>query len=174
MKINEVTTKQLDEGPIDAIKQVGAGLKGAYQGFKAGGIGAGAKAGWQAQGAANTQADMIKSVTTKALQDWAKVNQSLKMGQQEITTQDVVDWFTNFSGVAPVGQPPGITPAQVQPWIQKQIGIYIAKKTLPGNAPKQPQAGVAGGADFPPDLSGYTPQQLKQLKQLVQQSLKAA
>ena len=48
MKINEVTSKQLDEGPIDTIKQIGAGVKGAYQGLKAGGLGgvaAGAQAG---------------------------------------------------------------------------------------------------------------------------------
>lgn len=39
MKINEVTSKPLNEGPLDALKQVGAGLKGAYQGVKAGGVG---------------------------------------------------------------------------------------------------------------------------------------
>ena len=37
MKINEVTHKQLDEGPLDFAKKVGAGIKGLGQGFAAAG-----------------------------------------------------------------------------------------------------------------------------------------
>jgi len=171
MKINEVTHKQLDEGPIDAIKQVGAGLKGAYQGFRAGGlggIGSGAKAGYQAAGAAQAQTAKVKTVANQALQKWAAYNQNIKMSTgADATPEQAVAWLAQFMGQQPrTQQPAGSNPAQIQQWLQKEIAGYIAQKELPQGsatptATQQPAVNL-------PDISQLTKEELLQLKQQLQ------
>ena len=197
MKINEVTHKQLDEGPIDAIKQVGAGLKGAYQGFKAGGlgnIGAGAKAGYQAAGAAQAQTAKVKTVANQALQKWAAYNQNIKMSTgADATPEQAVAWLAQFMGQQPrTPKPAGSNPAQIQQWLQQEIAGYIAQQELPqqGTAPQatkpttatqqpaaaQPQAATAQPTQTTtaqpevnlPDISQLTKEELLQLKQQLQ------
>ena len=143
MKINEVTTKHLDEGPLDTIKQVGAGLKGAYQGLKAGGlggIGAGAKAGYQAAGAAQAQTAKVNTVASQALQKWAAYNQNIKTSTgADATPEQAVAWLAQFMGQEPrTPKPAGSNPAQIQQWLQKEIAGYMAQKELPqqGTAPQ--------------------------------------
>jgi hypothetical protein len=178
MKINE-----LNEGPLDFAKKIGAGLKG----FDQGGF-AGAGAGWAAQGAANKQQDMIKAVSKQALQQWAEYNQNVKTSTgQDATGEQAEQWLSQFMGG---GKPTTPAPTNAQPaalnqWLQKEVAAYMAKKAMPaagapqGETPNpKPQAGgqtpPTAEVAFPPDLSGYTKEQLTQLKQIVQQSLKAA
>jgi len=134
VKINEIT----NEGLFDKFKQVGAAVKGAVAGGGAGGW-AGTKAGWQAQGAANKQQDLIKSVSTKALQSWQQVAQNLKAAGRTATPEDIQNWFTQFSGTAPTNAAPeNVNPAQMNAWIQKEVGNYLANKTI-GQPTAQPQ-----------------------------------
>jgi hypothetical protein len=194
MKINEVTHKQVDEGPIDFAKKVGAGIKGAYQGLKAGGlgnIGAGAKAGYQATGAAQAQTAKVKTVASQALQKWAAYNQNIKMSTgADATPEQAVAWLAQFMGQQPrTPKPAGSNPAQIQQWLQQEIAGYIAQKETPqGTAPQaatqQPAptpgappatpmpAGPAGGGAPPavnlPDISQLTKEELLQLKQQLQ------
>ena len=140
MKINEVTSKQLDEGPIDTIKQIGAGVKGAYQGLKAGGLGgvaAGAQAGYQAKGAALAQTEKVKAVAKQALQKWAAYNQNVKTSSgADATPEQAVQWLAQFMGQPPrTPQPAGSNPAQIQQWLTKEIAGYMAQKELGGTKP---------------------------------------
>lgn len=174
MKINEVTVKEASLG------QIGAGLKGAYQGFKAGGlggIGAGAKAGYQAAGAAQAQTAKVKTVANQALQKWAAYNQNIKMSTgADATPEQAVAWLAQFMGQEPrTSRPAGSNPAQIQQWLQKEIAGYIAQQELPqqGTAPQAaPQATKQPTAVQPavnlPDISQLTKQELLQLKQQLQ------
>ena len=197
MKINEVTHKQLDEGPIDFAKKVGAGIKGAYQGLKAGGlgnIGTGAKAGYQAAGAAQAQTAKVKTVANQALQKWAAYNQNIKMSTgADATPEQAVAWLAQFMGQQPrTPKPAGSNPAQIQQWLQQEIAGYIAQQELPqqGTAPQatkpttatqqpaaaQPQAATAQPTQTTtaqpevnlPDISQLTKEELLQLKQQLQ------
>jgi hypothetical protein len=143
MKINEVTVKEASLG------QIGAGIKGAYQGFKAGGlggIGAGAKAGYQAAGAAQAQTAKVKTVASQALQKWAAYNQNIKMSTgTDATPEQAVAWLAQFMGQQPrTPKPAGSNPAQIQQWLQQEIAGYIAQQESPqqGTAPQNtaPQA----------------------------------
>ena len=156
MKINEVTDKELEEGLLDLPKQAIAGIKGIGQGAAAGkgvlgkvaGLATGAKAGWQQQGAANKQLDLIKKVTGNASKDWAEMSQNIKSSTgKPPTADDAVAWFTKFSGTSPSIAPAGSNPAQINQWLQKEISGYMRKK---GSAPQgvgtttaQPQPGQA-------------------------------
>jgi len=154
MKINEVTDKQLEEGLLDLPKQAIAGIKGIGQGAAAGkgvlgkvaGLATGAKAGWQQQGAANKQLDLIKNVSSNASKDWAEMSQNIKSSTgKPPTADDAVAWFTKFAGTSPSIAPAGANPAQINQWLQKEISGYIRKKgSAPqglGTATAQPQAG---------------------------------
>jgi hypothetical protein len=157
MKINEVTDKQLEEGLLDLPKQAIAGIKGIGQGAAAGkgvlgkvaGLATGAKAGWQQQGAANKQLDLIKNVTGNASKNWAEMSQNIKSSTgKPPTADDAVAWFTKFSGTSPSIAPAGSNPAQINQWLQKEISGYMRKKgsvppgaQQPGQA--QPQPGQA-------------------------------
>jgi Ca-activated chloride channel family protein len=156
MKINEVTDKQLEEGPIDFAKQVGAGIKGIGQGAAGGkgvlgkvaGLATGAKLGWQAQGRENKQLDLIKKVTGNASKDWDEMSQNIKSSTgKPPTADDAVAWFTKFSGTSPSIAPAGANPTQINQWLQKEISGYMIKKgSAPqgtGTATAQPQAGQA-------------------------------
>jgi hypothetical protein len=130
MKINEVTVKEASLG------QIGAGIKGAYQGFKAGGlgnIGAGAKAGYQAAGAAQAQTAKVKTVASQALQKWAAYNQNIKMSTgADATPEQAVAWLAQFMGQQPrTPKPAGSNPAQIQQWLQQEIAGYIAQQESP-------------------------------------------
>ena len=137
MKINEVTTQQLDEGVWDKVKQAGAGIKGLAQG----GV-AGAKAGWGQQGAANKQQDLSKKVAQSAGQKWAAVAQSIKTSTgQNPTTIQAHDWLKDFmGGVEPMGAPPSASPAVINQWLQKEVSAYMAKKA--GVQSAQPAQGA--------------------------------
>jgi hypothetical protein len=143
MKINEVTVKEASLG------QIGAGIKGAYQGLKAGGlgnIGAGAKAGYQAAGAAQAQTAKVKTVASQALQKWAAYNQNIKMSTgADATPEQAVAWLAQFMGQQPrTPKPAGSNPAQIQQWLQQEIAGYIAQKETPqqgaGSQSTAPQA----------------------------------
>ena len=200
MKINEVTNKQLDEGPIDFAKQVGAGIKGLGQGFaaagqpkqpvkpgandletaintvnakpntgilgKIGGAFQGAKAGYQQQGAANKQLDVIKNVSSNASKNWAEEAQNIQSSTgKPPTAADAVDWYTKFSGVSPSIAPAGANPAQINQWLQKEVSGYMIKKgataqqgsgTATQQKPQQtPQAGQV--PPVPQPTQGQTP-----------------
>jgi hypothetical protein len=129
MKINEVTVKEASLG------QIGAGIKGAYQGFKAGGlgnIGAGAKAGYQAAGAAQAQSAKIKTIAGQTLQKWNAYNQNVKTSTGADATPDqATAWFTQFMGREPASPPPaGNNPVQIQQWLTKEISGYMAQKRI--------------------------------------------
>lgn len=164
MKINEILVEQqLDEGPIDFAKQVGAGIKGLGQGFaaagqpkqpikpgandletaintvnakpktgilgKIGGAFQGAKAGYQQQGAANKQLDVIKNVSSNASKNWAEEAQNIQSSTgKPPTADDAVAWYTKFSGVSPSIAPAGTNPAQINQWLQKEVSGYMIKK----------------------------------------------
>ena len=192
MKINEVTVKEASLG------QIGAGIKGAYQGFKAGGlgnIGAGAKAGYQAAGAAQAQTAKVKTVASQALQKWAAYNQNIKMSTgADATPEQAVAWLAQFMGQQPrTPKPAGSNPAQIQQWLQQEIAGYIAQQESPqqgagsqstaqaikptaamqqpADSPiqtAQPQAATAQTAVNLPDISQLTKQELLQLKQQLQ------
>ena len=192
MKLNEVTVKEASLG------QIGAGIKGAYQGFKAGGlgnIGAGAKAGYQAAGAAQAQTAKVKTVASQALQKWAAYNQNIKMSTgADATPEQAVAWLAQFMGQQPrTPKPAGSNPAQIQQWLQQEIAGYIAQQESPqqgagsqstaqaikptaamqqpAGSPTQtaqPQAATAQTAVNLPDISQLTKQELLQLKQQLQ------
>ena len=184
MKINEVTIKQLDEGPLDFAKQVGAGVKGLAQGGLQG-----AKAGYQAKGAALAQSDKIKTVANQALQKWAAYNQNVKMSTgADATPEQAVAWLAQFMGQQPrTPKPAGSSPAQIQQWLQKEIAGYMAQKELsqanttpiapqasaaPTTQQAQPQAtqqpAVDQLASGLPDISNLNREELLQLRQQLQ------
>lgn len=135
MKINEV----LIEGPLDFARKVGAGIAGAAQGLAGGSPVAGAQAGYQAKGAAIAQQEKIKKVTANALQKWAAHAQTIKSAGRQATAQDAVSWFTQLSGGnQPATTPTGVSPAQISPWLSKEIANYMAAK-----ASAQPPAPAA-------------------------------
>jgi hypothetical protein len=125
MKINEILVEQqLDEGPIDFAKQVGAGIKGLAQGGLQG-----AKAGYQQQGAANKQQDLVRTVSGNAGKDWAAIAKNIQMSTgKPPTADDAVKWFTQFSGTSPTVAPAGSNPAQINKWLNQQVSGYMVKK----------------------------------------------
>ena len=138
------TKEFLQEGPIDFVKKVGAGL-------------AHGKAGWQSQDAANKQQQLIKNVTGKALQNWAGLSQSLTTAGRPITGKDAEGWFQKFSGAEPSSPAPvNMNPTQMNAWIQKEVANYIANKMQTGQA----QGGQTppGGPEAPTPPGGEEPQ----------------
>ena len=137
MKINEILVEQqLDEGPIDFAKQVGAGIKGLAQGGLQG-----AKAGYQQQGAANKQQDLVRTVSGNAGKDWAAMAKNIQMSTgKPPTADDAVAWFSQFSGTSPTVAPAGSNPAQINKWLNQQVSGYMLKK---GTAQKSAGAGTA-------------------------------
>ena len=137
MKINEVTDKQLDEGPIDFAKQAIAGVKGIGQGAaagkgvlgKIGGLASGAKAGWQTQGAANKQQDLTNQVTGDALKQWGAQSQNIQNSTgKPPSADDAAAWFKQFTGgQSPNKAPAGANPAQIKNWLNQEVGAYMAK-----------------------------------------------
>ena len=125
MKINEILVEQqLEEGPIDFAKQVGAGIKGLAQGGLQG-----AKAGYQQQGAANKQQDLVRTVAGNAGKDWAAIAKNIQMSTgKPPTADDAVKWFTQFSGTSPTVAPAGSNPAQINKWLNQQVSGYMVKK----------------------------------------------
>ena len=140
MKINEVTSKQLDEGPIDFAKKAWAGTKGLAQGGFAG-----AKAGWQQQGAANAQQDKINGMTSSASKDWAATAQNIQTSTgNPPKPADAVAWFKQWSGGQNASAAPaGTNPAQIQQWLQKEVAGYLLKNSS-GPAQTNPATGGAG------------------------------
>ena len=131
MKINEVTENQLDEGPIDFVKKIGAGAKGLAQGGLQG-----AKAGWQQQDAANQQQDMVRSVSGDAGKSWGAMSKNIQMSTgKPPTADDAVKWYTQFSGQSPNKIPAGSSPAQINQWLNQEVAGYMQKK---GSATQQP------------------------------------
>ena len=162
MKINEVTDRQLNEGPIDFARKVGAGIKGLTQGGLQG-----AKAGYQAAGAAQAQTAKIKTVANQALQKWAAYNQNIKMSTGADATPDqAVAWLAQFMGQQPRNtKPVGSSPAQIQQWLQKEIAGYMAQQELP-----QAVAEPLTPADYKglPEIGNLNKEELLQLKAQLQ------
>jgi len=164
MKINEVTSKQLDEGVWDNLK---AGVKGVGQGWQAagqpaqptkpgvlgkiggaikggqnvlsklGGAYQGAKAGYQAQKVVGQQQAVNKQVIDKAIAAYNQWAAKIQASGTEVTTDQDVDWFKKFTNTTPA-TPPGTNPAQIQQWLSKEIPNYIANKATtatPGAKP---------------------------------------
>ena len=157
MKINEVLNENtLDEGPLDFVKKVGAGVKGLAQG----GI-RGAQIGYGVQGQANKQKDLEKTVAKKAGLKWAETAQAIKSSTgQNPTTMQAHDWLKQLmGGVEPMGAPASASPAVVDQWLQKEIAAYMAKKAGVQSA----QSGAAQGAQ----------QQQQQTQQPTQQQTQA-
>jgi hypothetical protein len=137
MKINEVTDKQLDEGPIDFAKQAIAGVKGIGQGAaagkgvlgKIGGLASGAKAGWQTQGGRNKQQDLTNQVTSDAQKQWGAQSQNIQNSTgKPPTADDAVQWFKQFTGgQSPNTAPAGANPVQIKNWLNQEVGAYMAK-----------------------------------------------
>jgi len=163
MKINEILVEQqLEEGPIDFAKQVGAGIKGLAQGGLQG-----AKAGYQQQGAANKQQDLVRTVAGNAGKDWAAMAKNIQMSTgKPPTADDAVAWFSQFSGTSPTVAPAGSNPAQINKWLNQQVSGYMRKKgsvppgaagtttaqpqPQPGPAQPQPQGQTDGGGTQKP------------------------
>ena len=127
MKINEVIT---EAGVWDTVKTIGSAAKGAVQGIGAGGMRAGAQAGIAAQQAKQQQTRMTNTISTQALQQWAKIAQAMTTAGQTPNAAAATQWFTNFSGVNPGSPAPGDNPAQINQWLKKEISGYIANKAL--------------------------------------------
>jgi hypothetical protein len=160
MKINEVTVKEASLG------QIGAGIKGAYQGLKAGGLGgiaAGARAGYQAKGAAQTQGKQVKDITTQVLQKYAAYDQNIKTSTgAPATPQQAVAWLQQFlGGQKPASQPAGSNPAQIQQWLQKEVAGYMANQEVAAAQTQQPAAEL-------PDITKLNREELLLLKQQLQ------
>jgi hypothetical protein len=151
MKINEV----VQEGVWDTLKKVGAGTAGAVRGASAGkGVRGtvgnaiqGAKAGAAASAAASTQQDLINRVTTKAVADWSKFAQNKQASEVPATAADAQQWFKNYTGgvATPTTAPAGLSPAQMQQWLSKEVASYMANKAAgtaaapgPADAEDQP------------------------------------
>ena len=132
MKINEVT--QLNEGPLDFVKKVGAGAKGLAQGGFAG-----AKAGYQTKGAQLQQKDLTKRVASNVIQQWGAQAQNIQTSTgQPPTPEDVVQWFSQLMGGSqPASSPASVNPAAVNQWLNKEIAGYMAKKALGQQQPVQ-------------------------------------
>ena len=158
MKINEVIT---EAGILDKVGQAWAGAKGAVQGLKAGGIAAGARAGYQAKGAAQTQSKQVKDITTQVLQKYAAYNQNIKTSTgTDANSQQAVAWLTQFfGGQKPASQPAGSNPnpAQIQQWLQKEVAGYMANQEM----------ATPPAVDLP-DISKLNREELLQLKQQLQ------
>ena len=123
MKINEIASNQLNEGPLDFAKRVGAGVKGFVQGG-----GTGAKAGWTAQGAANAQTKKINNVANSALQRLSQYSATLSASGKQLDPQTASQWFASFSGSAPETAPQDVSPTALTAWLRKEVGAYMAKK----------------------------------------------
>lgn len=132
MKINEVLLK---EGPLDFAKKVGAGVKGFAQGGTAG-----ARAGYQSAEAGLKQKALIDKVASNALKTWAKISQNIQTSGQAVTAQDAVDWFKQFTNTTPTTRPVGVSPANINQWLTKEIAGYMAKRAKSQTQPaQQPQ-----------------------------------
>ena len=156
MKINEVTVKEASLG------QIGAGIKGAYQGLKAGGLGgiaAGARAGYQAKGAAQSQSKQVKDITTQVLQKWAASNHNIKTSTgEDAKPEQAGAWLTQFfGGQKPASPPTGSNPAQIQQWLQKEVAGYMANQETPAEPPVEL-----------PDITKLNREELLQLRQQLQ------
>lgn len=149
MKINE-----LNEGPIDFAKKVGAGISGLAQG----GI-QGAKAGYEAKKASIEQTAKINAVANKTVQKWAIYNQNVKTSTgQDATGEQATQWLTQFmGGVKPTNPAPdNANPVAINQWLQKEVAAYMAQKEMP-----QPAVDL-------PDISQLTKEELLKLKQQLQ------
>ena len=111
-----------------------------------GGLG-GAKAGWQQQGAANKQQDLVKTVSGDAGKDWAAQAKNIQMSTgKPPTADDAVAWFSQFSGTSPTKAPAGSSPAQINQWLNQEVSGYMRKKASAqqpaglGTATAQPTA----------------------------------
>lgn len=143
MRINEllIESKQVNEGPIGVAKQIGAGIKG----FKQGGF-AGAKAGYTAQGAANTQVDTNKDATTDLLKQWSAYAQNVKTSTDIYpTVKQATDWFKKYTGKNPTKVPADAQPVAISQWLEKEIaGVFAAGGKLPGASTNAKDINAAG------------------------------
>ena len=116
----------LNEGPIDFVKKVGAGVSGAASGlgganlFKgfASGYGA-AKSEIQAKQATNMTADRM-------FQDWAKVMAGLKASGQPIEPKNLEAWITQRFGGVRTKIPADLGNNSVLKFIRAEVGAYNA------------------------------------------------
>jgi len=174
MKINEILVEQqLEEGPIDFAKQVGAGIKGLAQGGLQG-----AKAGYRQQGRANKQQDLVRTVSGNAGDDWADMATNIRMSTgKPPTADDAVAWFTQFSGTSPTVAPAGSNPAQINKWLNQQVSGYMVKKGTAqqgsGTATAQPATAQQPTTAQTPTQQSATAQQPATAQTPTQQSATA-
>jgi hypothetical protein len=127
MKINEV----VQEGVWDTLKKVGAGVAGAVDAAAQGTSPIqGAKAGAAASTAKSNQQDLINRVTVKSVADWTKYAQTKQASGVPATAADAQQWFKNYTGgvATPTTAPAGLSPAQMQKWLSKEVASYMANK----------------------------------------------
>lgn len=138
MKINEILTEsQLDEGPLDFIKKVGAGIAGAGAGMAYGSPIQGAKAGYAQKGAQLKQQDLVQRVSQKAIADWGTHMANLQASGNPVDANAVSSWFTQYTKTRPSTQPVSTSAAGIQQWLVKEIGNYMANKA--SAQPAQPK-----------------------------------
>ena len=133
MQINEIISEgRVTEAPLGGLKQIGAGLAG----LKGGGI-TGAKAGWNAQGAANAQSNKINKEVAAAHQKWAAIAQNIKMSGSEVTPAAAKKWFKQFSGSNPTTMPPSTSNIDIDKWLRTEIANKTAKQSMSTGTPRK-------------------------------------
>jgi hypothetical protein len=188
MKINEVTHKQLDEGPLDFAKKVGAGIKGLGQGFAAAG-----QPKQPVKPGANDLETAINTVNAKPntgiLGKIGGAFQGAKAGYQTagdaqaqsakiktIAGQTLQKW-AKYNQNVKTSTGADATPDQATAWFTQFIGKEPASPPPAGNNPVQIQqwltkevAGYMAQKELPemPDISQLTKDELLQLKQRLQ------
>lgn len=158
MQINEIIT----EAPLGGLKQIGAGLAG----LKGGGI-SGAKAGWNAQGAANAQTNKINKEVTAAHQKWAAIAQNIKMSGSEVTPAAAKKWFKQFSGSNPTTMPPSTSNIDIDKWLRTEIANKTAKQALSSGTPRKARTAASTPTASQPviDINKMSREELTKLHQ---------
>lgn len=141
MKISEILVEtQLDEGPLDFVKKIGAGIAGAGAGLAYGSPIQGAKAGYAQKGAQLKQQDLVQRVSQKAIADWGTHMANLQASGRPVDANAVSSWFTQYTKTNPSTQPVSTSAAGIQQWLAKEIGNYMANKASAQPTPVQPEA----------------------------------
>ena len=123
----------LNEGPIDFVKKVGAGVSGAASGLGGANLFKGFASGY---GAAKSeiQAKQVNNMTAdRMFQDWAKVTAGLKAAGQPVKPEDLQAWITKRFGGVRTTMPADLGNNSVLKFIRAEVGAYNGG--LPASAP---------------------------------------
>jgi hypothetical protein len=159
MKIKEVVVEQdINEGPIDFVKKVGAGLKSLASG-------SGFKTGYRTKRAQIERRDDLKLNVDIALGEWMQTQDAIQGSGKTVTVNDVVDWAKNYfkesfmpSGTNTdstkkfdvTGSPASTDLAVVKQWLTQQFQNNYAAAATNVPAPSTPQLGEPLPAPPPP------------------------